>query len=158
MNHDDTKCPFCYPVAGEFADSRQFRAICNVAPILPGHSLVVPKRHVESLMDLIDDELAEFMVFGRRVARILGHAFGTPAFNWTIQEREAAGQTVAHLHMHVIPRVSGDLPSPGDWYHPRLRQAQAEAIDTVSRRRMCQGEIDAMVARLRRAARNLDAV
>jgi bis(5'-adenosyl)-triphosphatase len=108
-------------------------------------------------MDLSDDELAEFMLFGRRVARLLARAFQTPAFNWTIQEREAAGQTVAHLHMHVIPRVARDLPRPGEWY-PLLRQAEAEPIDSVSRHRLSRGEMGEMVARLRRTARDLDAV
>src|ERR1035437_9063760 len=112
------ECPFCAVNFSEigFARSTNFVALYNIAPILPGHSLVIPRRHVESLMDLSDAEVSEFMIFGRDVARLLLRAFETSAFNWTIQEKEEAGQTVSHLHMHLIPRTPGDFPRPGDWY------------------------------------------
>jgi bis(5'-adenosyl)-triphosphatase len=146
------RCPFCGPAPGIFAKSRNFRALYNRAPILPGHSLVVPKRHVESLMALSEAGTAEFLVFGREVARLLASVFRTAAFDLTIQEGVDAGQTVTHLHMHVIPRVAGDLPSPGDWY-PRLRRGESEAVDSTSRPRLTYGELAAVVRRIKRSTR-----
>jgi bis(5'-adenosyl)-triphosphatase len=139
-------CPFCrIQKEAVFGESEHFLAVYNIAPILPGHSLVIPKRHVESLMDLTESELIEFMIFGRNIAKLLLKAFKTPAFNWTIQEKEEAGQTIAHLHMHIIPRKQGDLPQPGDWY-PLLQKSQFEVIDSSSRARLTTEQVQEMVS------------
>lgn len=150
---DNSGCPFCGTNIDEsvFAESENFCAIYNIAPILPGHSLIIPKRHLGSLMDLSDSELCEMMIFGRDVVRILLRAFDSAAFNWTIQEGEEAGQTVQHLHMHLIPRESNDLPQPGDWY-PLLRKSQLEVIDSDSRPRLTPHEMQEVVARIRQVA------
>ena len=146
-------CPFCDASRDlAFAESSRFAAIYNIAPILPGHSLVVPKRHVVSLLDLDDSELAEFAVFGRTVVRILMDAFCVHSFNWTIQEGESAGQSVSHLHMHVIPRKAGDLPSPNDWY-PMLKTKAAKLIESKSRAKLTKFEMARVVAHLRTVAR-----
>ena len=114
-------CPFCAPEAADitFMESYRFRAVVNVAPILPGHSLIIPKRHVASLLGLSDDEVVEMVELSRRAVALLMRFYGSAGFDWTIQESEAAGQSVPHLHLHLIPRRRGDLPDPGDWY-PRL--------------------------------------
>lgn len=110
-------CPFCQKgVEYYFLENESFAAIYNIAPILPGHSLIIPKRHVESLFELNDEELSNFMKLGRDVAFLLSKVLDTDAFDCAIQEKEAAGQSVAHLHMHVVPRKIGDLKHPGDWY------------------------------------------
>jgi len=131
-------CPFCVPtVAGiSFLESDRFRAIVNVAPILPGHSLVIPKRHVESLLELSDDEVTEMVRLSRRAVALLTRFYASDGFDWTIQESEAAGQSVPHLHLHLIPRTRGDLPDSGDWYsrlieldeRPRLTQDEMERL------------------------------
>src|SRR5215213_6677538 len=93
------KSPFSVENARDsiFAESENFIAIYNVAPILPGHSLIAPKRYVVSLVELTEDELAEMMIFSRKVVKILMQVFDAEGFNWTIQDSEVAGQTVAHL-------------------------------------------------------------
>src|SRR5215213_134953 len=85
------KSPFSIENAKDsiFAESENFIAIYNLAPILPGHSLIVPKRYVVSLMELTDDESAEMIIFSRKVVRILMQVFDADGFNWTIQESEA---------------------------------------------------------------------
>lgn len=116
-----TDCPFCdaLVVQHTFLESAHFRAIVNIAPVLPGHSLIVPKHHVESLLALDDDDTAEMVALSRRAIPVLMRVYHADGFDWTIQESEAAGQSVPHLHLHLIPRRRGDLPDPGDWY-PRL--------------------------------------
>ena len=117
-------CPFCRPtiVPASFAESAHFRAVVNRSPILPGHALIMPKRHVQSLLSLRPDELVEFTFFSRHITERLLHIYGANAFNWAIQEHESAGQTVAHLHLHIFPRHTHDLPRPGDWY-PQMLQS-----------------------------------
>lgn len=113
-------------------ESERFRAIVNIAPILPGHALVIPKRHVDSLLALDHAEIAEMVELSRRAVSLLVSVYAADGFDWTIQESEAAGQSVPHLHLHLIPRKQGDLPDPGDWYahliefrkRPRLTREQ----------------------------------
>lgn len=148
-------CPFCNPGDAAFAESENFRALYNIAPILPGHSLVVPKRHVESLMALTETELTELMVFSRWISTILKRAFGASGFNWTIQEGPEAGQTVAHLHTHLIPRAAGDLPKPGDWYE-RMIETEGPRADSPSRPRITPAEMKEVVRRIRAVAAETD--
>lgn len=151
-----SRCPFCAPDVNriKFAESANFAAVYNIAPILPGHSLIVPKRHVRSVLQLSDDELCEMMTFSRKVINILLAAFGAIAFDWTIQDGEAAGQTVPHFHLHLIPRRFKDLPTPGDWY-PRLKESQEKVIDSEHRPRLTPEEMDKVVAKLREVGKDL---
>jgi bis(5'-adenosyl)-triphosphatase len=150
-------CPFCAPDLQRlsFAESEDFIAIYNIAPILPGHSLVVPRWHVRSLMELSNSELGEMMVFARDAVKILLKTFGSEAFNWTIQEGDEAGQTVSHLHLHLIPREPNDLRHPGDWY-PLLRKSEIEVIDSDERPRLEPEEIRTIVERIKSTAREMN--
>lgn len=143
-------CPFCAAriESHAFAADGEFLALHNIAPILPGHSLIVPRRHVESLLGLDDEELAAMMRFARDITRGLARAFAADGFDWTIQDGAAAGQTVPHLHLHVIPRHAGDLPNPGDWY-PALKASEAAAIDSLIRPRLSEVEHTRVTERLR---------
>jgi bis(5'-adenosyl)-triphosphatase len=144
------ECPFCTSTIDDitFLESDGFRAIVNVAPILPGHSLIIPKRHVERLLELSDDEVAEMVKLSRRAIALLMRFYGSDGFDWTIQESEAAGQSVPHLHLHLIPRSRGDLPDPGDWY--------ARLIEVQSRPRLTHHEMARQAHRLRDAQRMVE--
>lgn len=144
-------CPFCLESnkEAEFASSKNFRAIYNLAPILPGHSLVVPKKHIESFMEVSEGELHEMVSFSRHVMRGLLETFKVSGFNWTIQEGVEAGQTVPHLHLHLIPRKPNDLREPGDWY-PLLRQSETRVIDSYQRPRLSSPDMRRVVAEIRK--------
>lgn len=150
-------CPFCNENVNrtQFAESEKFWAIYNRAPILPGHSLVIPKQHYQSIIELTDKELCEMMVFSRKALRILCKTFNVDAFNWTIQEGIAAGQTVPHLHLHLIPRKIGDLPEPGDWY-PLLKRSDTEAVDSKSREQLTPEQMDSIVKKIRQVSIEVD--
>jgi bis(5'-adenosyl)-triphosphatase len=124
-------CPFCQPDIREitFLESANFRAICNRAPILPGHSLLIPIRHLARLEDLPAEWGQEFFDLSIEATRLLKKAFKADGINWTIQDGFSAGQTVNHLHLHLIPRHQGDFPDPGDWY-PAFQKSEQENIDS----------------------------
>ena len=151
------RCPFCPPNVDKvkFAESKHFVAVYNIAPILPGHSLIVPKRHVSSVLHLSEGELCEMMLFSRRVIEILKVAFKAMAFDWTIQDGEAAGQTVPHFHLHLIPRRYNDLPQPGDWY-PKLRESQVQIIDSEQRDKLSPQEMQQIIANLVEVVSQID--
>lgn len=146
----DITCPFCNVniVEVTFAETLNFRAIVNIAPILPGHTLVIPKNHVTGFLDLSEDELVEMVKFSRNVIKILSKAYKTDAFDWTIQEKEEAGQTIAHLHLHIILRCKNDLKDPGDWYK-LLENNNSKIIDSANRPRLKEDEILKITEKLR---------
>lgn len=148
-------CVFCDKTSKDFFLERPgMAAIYNISPILPGHSLVIPKRHVESLFDLTDFELSSFMRLGRDVAKLLCEVFDTDAFNWAVQEKEASGQSVKHLHMHIVPRRLGDLAKPGDWYQ-KLEENDISGIDTFERFQLSNEQLSELTERLRKTSKQL---
>jgi bis(5'-adenosyl)-triphosphatase len=142
-------CVFCSKTEKDFyLETEDMAAIYNISPILPGHSLVIPKRHVESIFELTEPELISFMKLGREVAGLLTDMFSTNAFNMAIQEKEASGQSVPHLHMHVVPRTIGDLPMPGDWYQALERNRYSD-IDTFERFSLTERQLEEVTCRLK---------
>lgn len=81
-------------------------------PVSEGHTLVIPKRHVASLFELSHEEVGEInsLLFAAKVE--IDRAFSPDGYNVGINDGAAAGQTVPHLHVHLIPRYAGDSPDP----------------------------------------------
>jgi bis(5'-adenosyl)-triphosphatase len=148
-------CPFCATEIKNsvFSESENFLAIYNVAPILPGHTLVVPKKHITSMLDLPDTGLSEMMLFAKKVTHILLEVFNSDSFNWSVQDNSAAGQTVSHLHLHIVPRFEGDMPNPGDWY-PKIDNNYKEMLDSKSRSKLSQNQMEKIVLKLRDFEKN----
>jgi bis(5'-adenosyl)-triphosphatase len=154
----EKKCPFCNPNIDNtaFSESQNFLAIYDIAPILPGHSLIIPKQHIQSIHDLSNEQLYEFLQFGREVTRKLSIFFKTEAFDWIIQEKEEAGQSIPHLHLHIILRTKNDLPDAGDWYSVLKNKNKEEIVDSENRPRFSIEELKIIAKRLRDAFAELD--
>jgi len=106
-------CPFCSLPAGRLMFSRgQALAFKDAFPVSPGHTLLAPKRHVGSLFDL-DHTERDDVFSALSIARdYLMSEFKPDGFNVGINDGIAAGQTVMHLHVHLIPRYAGDVGDP----------------------------------------------
>ena len=74
--------------------------------------LVVPKRHISSFWNMTNDEYADAFALVRQVQELLGKQYAPDGFNIGINCGVAAGQTVMHAHIHVIPRYQGDMTDP----------------------------------------------
>jgi diadenosine tetraphosphate (Ap4A) HIT family hydrolase len=83
-------------------------AVTNKFPVRDGHLLILPKRIVTSPMDMTPQEMAAIHELAQSETARLGKEFGTTDFTIGFNDGELAGQSVAHAHMHIIPRVSGD--------------------------------------------------
>ena len=101
--------------------SRRVEIICETAtsvaffdgyPVSPGHALIVPKRHVSSYFDLTDHEREAMNVMLQYVKRVVGERFHPDGYNIGINVGQAAGLSVYHCHMHLIPRYAGDVENP----------------------------------------------
>ena len=97
-------------------------------PITVGHTLVIPKRHATDLHDIDPDDLAATARSAKQVAALLTGQLGSDGVNLLHATGSAAWQTVFHLHIHVLPRVGGDLPFPFP-----IRGATAAELDELHR-------------------------
>ncbi|MBN1116204.1 MAG: HIT family protein [Bacteroidales bacterium] len=149
-------CPFCNPAVlkSTFAESENFRAVYNLAPVLPGHILIVPKKHLSKFLEIDEALIAEMVSFSRKIIKVIAKAFKTDSFDWTIQDGKPAGQTVEHMHMHIIPRHENDLPDPGDWY-PMLKKKTEAFIDSTNRNKLSEEEIVNICQNLKKNYREL---
>jgi diadenosine tetraphosphate (Ap4A) HIT family hydrolase len=112
MDHS-IPCPFC-ALPPERVLSRNDSAIAfrDAYPVNPGHTLVIPVRHVASFFDTTPEERALMLDLLDAAKQQLQSELAPSGFNIGINDGAAAGQTVGHLHIHLIPRYSGDQPDP----------------------------------------------
>lgn len=110
---DQPACPFCnLPQQRVLLETGTTLAFLDAYPVTEGHTLVIPKRHVASIFELPAEELAALWAQVATVRRLLAEKHSPDAFNIGVNDGVAAGQTVPHAHIHVIPRRKGDAIDP----------------------------------------------
>ncbi|KAI9709864.1 MAG: hypothetical protein M1812_007572 [Candelaria pacifica] len=88
-------------------------ALVNIKPLLPGHVLVSPLRKTPRISDLTPVEITDLFTTVQRVGRMVERVFNASALNIAIQDGADAGQSVPHIHTHIIPRKAADLDERG---------------------------------------------
>lgn len=116
MKKDD--CIFCKIAAGEIPSATvyeddDFRAILDLGPAAKGHTLVIPKSHSDNLLSVDPDTAAKALKVISKTANAIKEALGCDGINVVQNNGEAAGQTVMHLHFHIIPRYKNDSVNIG---------------------------------------------
>lgn len=106
-------CVFCAIAAGEIPCFKVYEdelvlAYLDINPMSEGHTLVIPKIHTAGLVDTPDDTLAAVIARVRKIAAHLETALPCDGFNVVQNNGEVAGQTVRHVHFHIVPRRAGD--------------------------------------------------
>jgi diadenosine tetraphosphate (Ap4A) HIT family hydrolase len=81
-------------------------------PICKGHMLIIPKRHIASFFELTQEELIDFYKTIKEAKNIIHDKYHPNAYNIGVNDGEAAGRTIHHLHIHLIPRYKGDCENP----------------------------------------------
>jgi len=106
-------CPFCNTDNSRviLANTHAI-AIPDGFPIAPGHTLIIPKRHIDSFFDATREEQTALLDLLTEMRHRLLTELSPAGFNIGINDGAAAGQTVMHLHIHLIPRYAGDTPDP----------------------------------------------
>jgi len=106
-------CPFCaLPRTRILAEDALTLTVRDGYPVSPGHTLVIPKRHIASLFETTDAERRALWEALRRAREVLDRELRPAGYNLGVNDGDAAGQTVMHLHVHVIPRYAGDVEDP----------------------------------------------
>ncbi len=108
-------CPFCRRLVdgeGILEETPLCFSFFDATPLTLGHSLVVPKRHVSDFLTLSQFELAAILDMAVSLRVHLEERFHSDGFNLGVNIGDAAGQTVGHAHLHLIPRYFGDVPDP----------------------------------------------
>ncbi|HEX2851171.1 MAG TPA: HIT family protein [Acidimicrobiales bacterium] len=128
-------CVFCSIAGGALpaeivVDEPDVLAFLDARPLFPGHTLVVPRRHVDTLVDLPDDLLEPVFATARRVAGALPAALG--AQGTFVAINNVVSQSVPHLHVHVVPRTKGDGLKGFFW--PRHTYESAAEMTAVADR------------------------
>jgi diadenosine tetraphosphate (Ap4A) HIT family hydrolase len=113
MDYDPARdCIFCGLDRATLAQTKLSKAFFDGFPVSNGHSLVIPRRHVPSIWELPEEEYADLFKLVRLVKDLIQDRFDPQGINVGANCGQAAGQTVLHAHIHIIPRYSGDVPHP----------------------------------------------
>lgn len=130
----EENCIFCKIAAGEIPsktiyEDEQFRVILDISPAVRGHALIIPKEHYADIYSLPEELAARAIVLAKKLAVHMTEVLKCDGFNIVQNNGEAAGQTVFHFHMHLIPRYQEDGNQDKlCWNHLELSQEELEEI------------------------------
>ena len=107
------ECIFCKIVKGEIDsvkvwEDEDFFAFLDANPEGEGHTLVIPRKHFNSLMDLDEGTSKKYIGAIQKVGKVLMKKYNTTGFNLVLNNGKVAGQLVGHVHFHLFPRKEGD--------------------------------------------------
>jgi histidine triad (HIT) family protein len=130
-------CTFCRIVAGDLPahvvlDEPDVLAFLDVRPVFEGHTLVIPRRHHDTLLDIGPHELPGLFAAVQRVAAAVVDGLGAQG-SW-VSVNNVVSQSVPHLHVHVVPRTKGDGLRGFFWPRTKYR-SDADAADVAARLR-----------------------
>ena len=134
-------CIFCKIAAGEIPsatiyEDNDFRVILDIEPASKGHALILPKEHYANLYELSDELAAKALIVAKKVITKMTAILGCDGYNVVQNNGEAAGQTVFHFHMHLIPRYEGDhamkLWTPGEADAEELEKLKEQVVAKLS--------------------------
>lgn len=133
MKKDD--CIFCKIANGEIPsrtlyEDKLFRVILDLAPAARGHALILPKDHADNLYELPEETAAATMVLAKKLAAAMSERLGCDGLNLVQNNGEAAGQTVLHFHLHMIPRYVNDGQTLG-WVPGKATEEELEEVRKI---------------------------
>jgi diadenosine tetraphosphate (Ap4A) HIT family hydrolase len=110
---NQAQCPFCrIEQTSVFFQSESVVGIWDSYPLNPGHALLIPRRHIASWFEATVDEQSALTLAIQQAKVAIEKKYSPQGFTIGFNDQEAGGQTVLHLHVHVIPRYEGDVPDP----------------------------------------------
>ena len=111
MSNSSQNCPFCHPEGILFENDLAYSILDN-SPVNPGHLLIIPKRHVADFFLCAHAEKDALLSLLDEAKSYLDGKHAPAGYNIGINVGEVAGQTIFHVHLHLIPRYQGDMENP----------------------------------------------
>jgi len=113
-DRENNDCPFCNPAKGMtlLSEIASAFAVLDIFPVSPGHSLVIPKRHVADYFNLTLHEQRACWMLVNQVKKIIDREYNPEGYNIGVNIHSVAGQTIPHVHIHIIPRYKNDIEDP----------------------------------------------
>ncbi len=112
--NESNSCPFCQIQSSQklLFENHSCRVLFDGFPVSPGHLLIIPKRHVANYFDLSIEEQQSLWEMVNQCKLYLDEQYHPDGYNIGINVNETAGQSIPHVHIHLIPRYNGDVPNP----------------------------------------------
>lgn len=128
----DKNCIFCKIIASEISshslyEDENFRVILDISPAAKGHAIIISKKHFENLFELDQETASKALMVAAKVGKAMMEELNCDGINILQNNGEAAGQTVFHFHMHLIPRYNNDSVNIM-WKHVSYIDGEAESI------------------------------
>jgi len=111
MNISGDHCPFCLS-EGSILNNELAYARFDPFPVNPGHVLIIPFRHVADFFEITPEERLAMLMLLDNAKALLDEQFHPDGYNLGVNVGQAAGQTISHVHLHLIPRYRGDVENP----------------------------------------------
>lgn len=106
-------CIFCeYSKEEYIAENDLCFAIFDKFPVNEGHALIIPKRHFKNYFDATKEEIVAIYDLSHEVKKLIDNKYSPDGYNVGVNVNHEGGQTIMHLHMHIIPRYKGDIGDP----------------------------------------------
>jgi histidine triad (HIT) family protein len=133
-------CIFCKIIGKEIPSTTlyeddDFKVIMDISPAAKGHAIILTKKHIANIFELDDDTASKALIIAKKVATALKDEFNCDGVNILQNNGEAAGQTVFHYHIHVIPRYYNDSVR-FTWGQKSYTEGEAEEIAKAIRERI----------------------
>lgn len=124
-------CIFCKIIRGEIPSTKIYEdentlAFLDIAPVNPGHTLVIPKKHSENLEDIVEEDLCSIIKAVKKVGKAIKESISQAGYNVGLNNGSGSGQLVPHLHFHIMPRHAGD--GHRLWTQGKYQEGEAEAV------------------------------
>lgn len=129
-------CIFCRIISKEIPaylihEDEKTVAFLDITPRAPGHAVVIPKRHSPNIVDLPTEEVAPLFAAVKKVAERLTQVLHPDGFTIGVNQGAVSGQTVPHIHVHVMPRYEGD---GGGSIHSAVNNPPKESLEEIQQK------------------------
>lgn len=130
-----SECIFCRIVKGEIPCTKVYEdsttlAFLDLNPVNKGHTLLVPKKHSETILDTDEKTLKDLMITTKKISKAMMDGLKINGFNIGINQFEEGGQVVPHLHIHIMPRIKND----GIKLWPQRKYESKEEMEEIAKK------------------------
>lgn len=132
-------CVFCEIIKNKIPSHKIFEdkyvlAFLEIKPLADGHTLLIPKKHFESIFDIEEKYLEKIIVAAKNISKKMEKELDVQGVNLFQRSGLAAEQGVFHFHLHIVPRKKGDGINLDNWWMPKTKKANENELKTLAKK------------------------